>query len=141
MTAATQATDRATDLGRHPPPDRRPCETRKLHWQGQSVFITVGYREDFRTPCEIFYDAGYKSGSDMEAMISDICILLSIWLQVPNNSPDELKKSLSENITHATGEFGPGSIFGLLLHEIFDPPHWLKKAEVQGKPKNAESGV
>ena len=137
MTAATQA----SGSRRQPPPDRRPCETRKLQWQGQSVFITVGYREDFRTPCEIFYDAGYKSGSDMEAMISDICIMLSIWLQVPNTSPDELQKSLSENITHATGECGPGSIFGLLLHEIFDPPTWLKPADVKDNSNTPGSGV
>jgi len=70
-------------------PDRRRSETRKITWQPPynvdapttKIYVTIGYAEDALRPVEIFYDSGYRSGSDLETLVSDLCILLSVLLQ------------------------------------------------------------
>ena len=61
-------------------PSRRHSETRRLAWAGQTIHVTVGY-DDNLEPKEVFYSGGYRSGSDMEALVSDLCIALSVMLQ------------------------------------------------------------
>ncbi len=109
---------------RIPPPPRRPGETRKLTWKEQSVYVTIGYRDDHVTPCEIFYDGGYRSGSDMEALVSDLCVALSVMLQQEGLTAAALGKSMSEAFDLRTGKREPASILGLLLFEIVRPPAW-----------------
>ncbi|WP_419738599.1 hypothetical protein [Ruegeria sp.] len=110
--------------GRTPLPDRRPGETRKLTWAGQSVFVTIGYGADHMTPLEIFYDSGYRSGSDMEALVSDLCIALSVMLQHEGVTAASLARSMSRAFDLRTGAEKPASILGLLLEEIERPPAW-----------------
>ena len=57
------ASSRATvlDLERRSPPRSR---------RG-AIHVTVGYDTDSLEPKEIFYSGGYRSGSDMEALVSD----------------------------------------------------------------------
>ena len=128
---------------RTPLPPRRPSETRKLNWAGKTVFVTIGYDdylrappvrapnapperlpEDRLSPREIFYDGGYRSGSDMEALVSDLCIALSVMLQHEGVSAASLARSMSTAFELRTGKEKPASILGLLLHEIERPPAW-----------------
>ena len=109
---------------RIPLPPRRPSETRKLHWAGHSVFVTIGYDEDHTRACEIFYDSGYKSGSDMEALITDLCIALSVMLQHEGVTAGSLARSMSTAFDLHTGKEKPASILGLLLRELERPPAW-----------------
>ncbi len=114
---------------RIPLPQRRPSETRKLDRVGQSVFITIGYGADHLTPREIFYDAGYRSGSDMEALVSNLCIALSVMLQHEGVAAAALRKSMSQAFELRTGRVRPASIPGLLLDEISKPPEWAETLE------------
>ncbi len=114
---------------RIPLPPRRPSETRKLDWAGQSVFITIGYGADHLTPCEIFYNSGYRSGSDMAALVSDLCIALSVMLQHEGVTSGSLRKSMSQAFDLRTGRVMPASILGLLLDEISKPPDWAETLE------------
>ena len=109
---------------RMPLPPRRPSETRKLSWAGNTVFVTIGYDADHMHAREIFYDGGYKSGSDMEALVSDLCIALSVMLQHEGISAATLRKSMSTAFELHTGQDHPASILGLLLCELERPPEW-----------------
>ena len=111
-------------MGRISLPPRRRSETRKLQWAGQTVFVTIGYDEDHIRAREIFYDSGYRSGSDMEALVSDLCIALSIMLQQEGMSVARLSKSMSTAFHLRTGAESPASILGLLLKELERPPAW-----------------
>ena len=106
------------------PRPRRPNETRKLAWKGQTVFVTIGYRDDHVTPCEIFYASGYRAGSDMEVLVGDLCIALSVMLQQQAMTIGILRKSMSEAFDMQTGKREPASILGLLLEELGRPPEW-----------------
>ena len=60
-------------------PDRRPAETADLHFGGQAFAVTIGFYPDGR-PGEVFAD-GVRSGSDLEALLDDACVTLSLLLQ------------------------------------------------------------
>ena len=109
---------------RTPLPPRRPSETRKLQWAGQTVYVTIGYDEGHVHAREIFYDGGYRSGSDMEALVSDLCIALSVMLQHEGMTAASLAKSMSSEVELRTGREHPASILGLLLYELERPPAW-----------------
>lgn len=109
---------------RTPLPPRRPSETRKLECAGQSVFVTIGYDADHARPLEIFYDGGYRSGADMEALVSDLCIALSVMLQHDGVTAATLRKSTSTAFDLRTDQPGPASILGLLLAELERTPEW-----------------
>ena len=102
-------------------PPRRHSETRRLAWAGQTIHVTVGY-DDRLQPKEIFYAGGYRSGSDMEALVSDLCIALSVMLQHDGVTAAALGKSMGETFDVRTGEPMPASILGLLLEELARPP-------------------
>ena len=106
---------------RHLPP-RRPSETRRLHWAGRTIFVTIGYDPASGAPSEIFYNGGYRSGSDMEALVSDLCIALSVMLQHEGVTAATLGKSMGEAFDTLTGEPVPASVLGLLLDELSRPP-------------------
>lgn len=107
-------------------PNRRFSETRKLAWSGRTIFVTVGYGRDGLEPREIFYSAGYSSGSDMEALVSDLCIALSVMLQHEGVTAATLGRSMGETFDLRTGDPMPASILGLLLDELSRPPEWAE---------------
>lgn len=111
----------AAERREHLPP-RRPSETRRLHWAGRTIFVTIGYDPSSGAPREIFYNGGYRSGSDMEALVSDLCIALSVMLQHEGVTASTLGKSMGEAFDTLTGEPVPASILGLLLDELSRPP-------------------
>ena len=114
-------------------PERRLSETRKIAWTSpsnpdgwpQTIYVTVGFDLDGVTPREIFYDSGYKSGSDMEALISDICILLSVFIQHDGVDLDLFSKSLSCETKERTKTVEMGSLVGILISELKKPAELL----------------
>ena len=103
-------------------PPRRHSETRRLAWAGQTIHVTVGYDTDSLEPKEIFYSGGYRCGSDMETLVSDLCIALSVMLQHEGVTAASLGKSMGETFDVRTREPMPASILGLLLEELARPP-------------------
>ena len=103
-------------------PPRRHSETRRLAWAGQTIHVTVGYDTDSLNPREIFYSGGYRCGSDMEVLVSDLCIALSVMLQHEGVTADALGKSMGQTFDVRAGDPMPASILGLLLEELTRPP-------------------
>ena len=110
--------------GRRRLPQRRMSETRRLAWAGRKVHVTVGYGPDGLEAREIFYNGGCRSGSDMEALMSDLCIALSVMLQHEGVTPAALARSMGETFDLLTGDPVPASVLGLLLEELSRPPEW-----------------
>ena len=105
-------------------PNRRYSENRKLFWKGRTIYLTVGYGPDGLVPKEVFYAEGYKSGSDMATLVSDLCIALSVMLQHEGVTVASLSKSMGETFDVRTKDPMPSSILGLLLEELSRPPEW-----------------
>ncbi|MXX87995.1 MAG: hypothetical protein F4213_18775 [Boseongicola sp. SB0677_bin_26] len=105
-------------------PPRRHSETRRLAWAGNTIHVTVGYGPDGIEPREIFYSDGYCSGSDMQALVSDLCIALSVMLQHEGVTAATLRRSMGRAFDLRTGEPMPASVLGLLLEELSRPPEW-----------------
>ncbi|MYG26976.1 MAG: hypothetical protein F4213_13295 [Boseongicola sp. SB0677_bin_26] len=131
------ATARA--VRRRRPPNRRFSETRKLVWSGRTIFVTVGYGRDGLEPSEIFYSAGYSSGSDMEVLVSDLCIALSVMVQHEGVTAATLGRSMGETFDLRTGDPMPASILGLLIEELSRPPEWAD-AMAQAEAAEAATG-
>ena len=118
--------------GRIPPPDRRPSETRRIRWrppgsgwEERTVHVTLGYGADMERPVEIFYAGGYRSGSELETLVSDMCIVLSHMLQHSDMpDPSEILRTAARQADPLTGEVRPASLVGVLLEELRKPPHW-----------------
>ncbi len=117
--------------GRRRPPDRRRSETRRIRWASplvtnaprKPIHVTVGYDAGTGRPIEIFYAAGYRSGSENETLVSDVCIVLSHMLQRDNMpDPAELLQALARERDPATGEERCASLVGMLLDELRRPP-------------------
>ena len=103
---------------RHELPKRRLTETRKIMTaDGHTIYLSVGYdpKEDGR-PREVFYSAGFKSGSQLEFQIQDACVLISLLLQ-HGHRPEDIKKSLARVERHE-GDVAYGSVIGLIADEI-----------------------
>ncbi len=125
----------ATAGRRVPLPPRRPSEIRKLAWAGCTIYVSVGYGPDGLEPREIFYSGGYRSGSDMEALVSDLCIALSVMLQHGGVTAAGLAKSMGETFDVRTGDPMPASVLGVLLEELQRPPE--RAARMAGSGEGA----
>ena len=85
--------------------------------------MSIGYdpAEPAR-PREVFYDAGYRSGADLEFAVQDLCVVLSLLLQ-HGVEAREIGRSLSVS-------WGPddaphhGSLAGTITAELTVPPQW-----------------
>ncbi len=103
---------------RHDLPSRRLTETRKITTpDGHNIHLSVGYdpKEDGR-PREVFYSAGFKSGSQLEFQVQDACVLISRLLQHGHEAAD-VAKSLSRS-EQPDGAMNYASIIGLIADEI-----------------------
>ncbi len=99
-------------------PTRRLTETRKITTvHGHTVYLSLGYDpRDPNRPREIFYSAGFKSGSQLEFMVQDACVLISLLLQ-NGHMPADIAKSLSR-VEQPDTSFAHGSIVGLITEEL-----------------------
>ena len=119
--------------GRMPPPNRRQSETRTIRWRSPlipggpetTIHVTVGFDQALRRPVEIFYASGYRSGSELETLVSDMCIVLSMMLQhrdMPD--PEDILGTVAREADPQTGQMVSASLVGVLLEELRKPPHW-----------------
>lgn len=68
-----------SDMKRHQLPPRRHCLTTIVQWDNKDWLIALGFDDAWRVR-EIFGD-GHKTGSHMEAILDDVCLLISFLLQ------------------------------------------------------------
>jgi len=75
---------------RQKPPNRRLCETTKVKIPvsfndpslgHQTIYVSVGTLPGNPSLVEVFYAGGFKSGSSLEFIAIDACIILSLALQ------------------------------------------------------------
>ena len=118
-------------------PDRRLTETRRVvhttpDGRETVVSVSIGYdpAEPLR-PREVFYDAGYRSGADLEFVVQDLCVIVSLLLQ-HGVDPREIGRSLSVS-------YGPdeaphhGSLAGTVAAELLVPPVWAEPVDEESK--------
>lgn len=100
-------------------PDRRPNVTREIFWNGHRITVTIGFHPKTGRPMEVF--ANTDRGGDMQAVISDSCVILSLGLQ-NGTPPDELGKSLLIVPAFIDGEetTAPASPIGAIVGVIQD---------------------
>ena len=60
-------------------PDRRAAETVELEYDGTRFMVTIGFYPDGR-PGEVFTH-GARSGSNMDALLADACVVVSCLIQ------------------------------------------------------------
>lgn len=97
-------------------PDRRPSATIGLSWHGHAFAVSVGYAEDGRVR-EVFA-SGTRTGSDMQRMIDDACVVISIALQF-GAVPVDLRRSLGTVPDPAAGMAEtPASVIGAILGAV-----------------------
>lgn len=112
---------KATPDPRHDLPTRRLTETRKVKTpEGHTIHLSIGFdpTEPDR-PREVFYSAGFKSGSQLEFQIQDACVLLSLLLQ-HGLRPADVAKSLARK-EQPDGQIAYASVTGLIAAELIDP--------------------
>lgn len=92
--------------------------------------MTIGYdpAEPDR-PREIFYSGGFRSGSDLEYQMQDVCVMLSLLLQ-HGVEPTAIAKSMARRET-AMGELEYATIVGCITEEISNPPAWVAAGEIE----------
>lgn len=103
---------------RHVLPTRRLTETRRIETRdGHTIYLSVGFDPgDPVRPREVFYSAGFKSGSQLEFQIQDACVLLSLLLQ-HGLRPEDVAKSLARD-EQPEGSIARASIVGLIVDEL-----------------------
>lgn len=92
-------------------PDRRRNETFPTEYRGSKWVITVGF-DDAGNPREVFAN-GPKEGSDMQHVLSDACVVISIALQ-HGIAAAELMKSIG-SIPTFEDHSEPASPIGIIL--------------------------
>ena len=133
----SQDADRAPVPPRRRLPDRRPSETRLVvhrtpDGRETPLSVSIGYDPAEPTrPREVFYDAGYRSGADLEFVVQDLCVIVSLLLQ-HGVDPREIGRSLSVS-------YGPdeaphhGSLAGTVAAELLVPPVWAEPVDEESK--------
>ncbi len=89
-------------------PNRRPNETVQLMFNDTAYAVTVGYYANTGCIGEVFTH-GAKVGSNMDAILDDACVALSMLLQ-HGTEPGSLASSMGR---HGGGQ-APASIIGAL---------------------------
>lgn len=104
-------------MPRTPLPARRRNETREITLGAATFAVCIGF-DDAGTPREVFA-TGPREGSDMQAVVSDACVLISIALQ-HGIEPDALAHSLGRVPRWVNGEEGdgPASVIGLIVEAL-----------------------
>lgn len=88
-------------------PDRRPAETAEAVIDGRRFTVTIGFYPDGR-PGEVFAD-GARIGSDLDALLDDACVALSLLLQ---HGVDPLR--LADSMGRAGDSRRPASLIGVM---------------------------
>jgi hypothetical protein len=97
---------------------RRPSVTLGLDWNGHVFAVTAGFAPDGCVR-EVFA-SGTRTGSDMQRMIDDACVIISLALQF-GALPGDLRRSLGSIPDPAAGMAdAPASVIGAILRAIGD---------------------
>ena len=81
------------------------------------MHLSVGFDPDEPDrPREVFYSAGFKSGSQLEFQIQDACVMLSLLMQ-HGLRPQDIAKSLAR-AEQPDGSMVYASITGLIVSEL-----------------------
>ena len=114
---------------RHVLPTRRYSENRRVVLHGtHKVYLTIGYDPaDPERPREVFYSGGFRSGSDLEYQMQDVCVMLSLLLQ-HGVEPEAIAKSMARR-ENAFEELEYATIVGCITEEIAKPPLWTNAGE------------
>lgn len=106
-------------------PHRRRNETRTIQHREQPIEVTVGFDAEGQ-PREVFA-TGPREGSDMQHVLSDACVLISLALQ-HDIAPVALAKSLGTVPAFNDGEEveAPASPIGAILRVVMAAslPEW-----------------
>jgi len=94
--------------------NRRPNETTTLVFGGMSFAVTIGFFPDGR-PGEVFA-SGAKPGCDLDYLLDDACVALSLLLQ-HGVEPAALAKSMGRAGDGVT----PASLIGALADRLAEP--------------------
>lgn len=107
---------------RHVLPNRRLTETRKIRTtDGHTIHLSIGFDPaDPTRPREVFYAAGFRSGSQLEFQVQDACVLISLLLQ-HGHRPEDIVKSLARE-EQPDGSTAYASIVGLVAAELATVP-------------------
>jgi hypothetical protein len=92
-------------------PDRRQSVTILVTHGNHEFTASFGLDHVGRVK-EVFY-SGLKTGTDMAALITDACILISILLQY-GMSASQIAEKLGENKPEGSSEGSPASVIGTL---------------------------
>ena len=109
---------KSTPEPRHVLPTRRLTETRRIETRdGHKIFLSVGFDPiEPDRPREVFYSAGFRSGSQLEFQIQDDCVLISLLLQ--HGLPvEEIAKSLARE-EQPDGSMARASVVGVIVDEL-----------------------
>ena len=90
--------------------------------------VSIGYdpAEPLR-PREVFYDAGCRSGADLEFAVQDLCVIVSLLLQ---HGVDPREIGRSPSVSHGADDAPHhGSLAGMVVAELLAPPAWAAPAE------------
>jgi hypothetical protein len=105
-----------TALPRERLPDRRPSVTVGLSWAGHPFSVTVGFASDGRV-LEVFA-SGARSGSDMQRLIDDACVVISLAMQ-HGACPGDLSRSLGSMPDPSAGMVEiPASVIGAIIGAV-----------------------
>lgn len=103
---------------RHVLPTRRLAESRRIVTrEGHTIHLSIGYDPDEPDrPREVFYSAGFKSGSALEFQVQDACVMFSLLLQ-HGLTPEDVAKSLAR-AERPDGSITYASVTGLIVEEL-----------------------
>lgn len=88
-------------------PDRRAAMTASIEHGGSRFTVTIGFYPDGR-PGEVFTH-GIKTGSSLDALLTDACVLLSLLFQ-HGVEPQDLAHSMGR-----LGNAEPASVIGAVI--------------------------
>jgi hypothetical protein len=88
-------------------PHRRAAETVQLQYDGTRYMVTIGFYPDGR-PGEVFTH-GARSGSSMDALLADACVVVSCLIQ-HGVEPRDLASSMGR-----LGNTKPASVIGAVV--------------------------
>ena len=107
-------------------PDRRTNITNEVIHNNEKFLITFGI--DMECQIREVFCADPRVGSDIHALLTDSCILISIYLQ-SGNELEKLITSLGENRNEKDDKGPPSSIIGAIAHAIVELQNKVNSGE------------
>ena len=113
--------------------DRRAVVTSKVEHTnatGDKIELLISFGFDDEGQVREVFSANPMVGSDIHAILTDACILISIYLQT-GGEPERLVRSLGENREEGKDRGPPSSILGSIARAIVDIQQSANKGEFQ----------